>query len=108
MQDGQDLEARHPGLLQVGADPPAKLAGAIAVRSTYQRSRDAPQLKPVPNAASKHRSPRLIRPSWRVSCRRMGTEAAEVLPYLWMFTGSLEAGMLRLSAMESRIRTLAW
>src|SRR6187200_162156 len=49
----------------------------------YHRKSEAPQLKPVPNAASRHRSPRLMRPSWRDSCRRMGTEAAEVLPYLW-------------------------
>src|SRR5215831_11625430 len=83
-------------------------AGILQYPTAYHRKSEAPQLKPVPNAASRHRSPRLMRPSCRVSCRRMGTEAAEVLPYLWMFTGSLEAGILRLSAMASRIRTLAW
>ena len=38
----------------------------------------------------------------------LGTEAAEVLPYLWMFTGTFEAGILRLSATASRMRTFAW
>src|SRR5262249_23728570 len=83
-------------------------ADILQYPTAYHRKSEAPQLKPVPKAASRHRSPRLMRPSWRASCRRMGTEAAEVLPYLWIFTGTFEAGMLRLSATASRMRTFAW
>src|SRR5438093_7354932 len=99
-------EAPHPNPLAEGEGEEG--IGMFSGADVYHRKSEAPQLKPVPNAASRHRSPRLIRPSWRDSCRRMGTEAAEVLPYLWMFTGTFEAGILRLSATASRMRTFAW
>ena len=50
----------------------------------YQRIAALPHIKPLPKAASTTRSPSFILPSSQASQRPMGTEAAVVLPYLWI------------------------
>lgn len=46
----------------------------------YQRSAQAPQAKPAPNAASTTRSPRFTRPASRASVSAIGMLAAVVFP----------------------------
>ena len=68
----------------------------------------APDVKPAPNATMTMRSPILMRPPLTASASAMGTDAAEVFPYLSRFTNIRSIGRSRPLATASMIRMLAW
>ena len=88
---------------RIAASPIRPRAGS-AVHSIVT----APLVKPAPNATIVTLSPTLTRPSFTASARAIGTDAAEVLPYLSRLMNILSIGRSRPFATASMIRTFAW
>ena len=65
-------------------------------------------MKPAPNATIATLSPTLTRPSLTASASAIGTDAADVLPYLSRLTNILSIGRSRPLATASMIRMFAW
>ena len=68
----------------------------------------APEVKPAPKATMTMLSPTLTRPSLTASASAIGTDAAEVLPYLSRLTNIRSIGRSRPLATASMIRMFAW
>ena len=79
-------------------------AGGSAVHSMAT----APEVKPAPKATMTIWSPTLTRPSLTASASAIGTDAADVLPYLSRLTNILSIGRSRPLATDSMMRMLAW
>ena len=67
----------------------------------------APEVNPAPKATMVIRSPTSMRPSLTASAIAIGTEAAEVLPYLSTFVNIRSIDRFRPLATASMIRMLA-
>ena len=65
-------------------------------------------MKPAPNATIVTLSPTLTRPSLTASASAIGTDAADVFPYLSRLTNIFSIGRSRPFATASMIRMLAW
>ena len=88
---------------------PLALVGKPEFKSVelYIRTSAAPQVKPPPKATRRTLSPRRMRPTASASQSAIGIEAAEVLPYRWIFTKTFSGGKRKRFATPSMIRTLA-
>ena len=68
----------------------------------------APDVNPAPNATITILSPTATRPSLTASASAIGTDAAEVLPYLSRLTNMRSIGRSRPLATASMMRMFAW
>src|SRR5206468_766957 len=66
------------------------------------------QVRPAPNATKTRTSPASILPARQASSNAIGTDAAEVLPYLSMLTNAFSGGSPSFSIAESMIRWFTW
>src|SRR2546423_15602535 len=66
------------------------------------------QVRPAPKATKTMMFPGLIRPERQASSSAIGTDAAEVLPYLSMFTKTFSGGKPSLCVAESMMRRVGW
>ena len=88
----------------------AALAGweACGGTGTAHSTTAAPQLRPPPKPASTSLLPSCTSPCSTASQRAMGTDAAEVLPYLSTLVNSFSGGKPSASAADWMMRMFAW
>ena len=113
------ISARASGIgsteSQSTGDRTAMSSGATAASPAIPRAGSAvhwivtaPEVKPAPKATMTIRSPTLTRPSLTASARAIGTDAADVFPYLSRFTNIRSIGRSSPLATASMIRMFAW